>query len=200
MAISQFKRIYLRRVDFRKLNLSFRSDPNELNSPSQRKFLDSRRKSVIDDNSVGVKGSPHNAGIELAPPFLHRSDQIHNGQPFVVFELLQHFADGQILLVNVTDFDELRELAAREQEIVSLPNLLFLPDRHLRHLQFVLLLILISILLFLFRLLPFDLPIWLLLLLSILIILNLNILLIIFILVHSPRQSVQCLCNFMLYF
>lgn len=107
VAICQFQGVNLRGVDFGELYLCLRSNAYKLDSPPEGKLLDARGKPIIYNDSISIEGSPDNASIEFASALLHGPDEVDHGQSLVILEFLQHVPDGQILLVNVTDFDEL---------------------------------------------------------------------------------------------
>jgi hypothetical protein len=139
VSIGEFSAIDLRGVDFGELDLSLGCDSHQFDSPPEGELLQPGCEAIVDDDCVGVEGGPCDPCVELAPALLHGADDVDDRSHLAVLELVQHLPDGQVLLVGVGHLDQLGQLAAREQEVVGLPQLLLAPRHaHQRVLQLLL--------------------------------------------------------------
>lgn len=122
--VGQLSAVNLRRVDLGELDFSLRRNSDQLDSPPECELLKTRGEAVVNDDRIGVEGRSCNASVELASALLHRADDVDDGSHFGVFELVEHLPHRQVLLVDVAHLDQLGQLAAWEQEVVRLPEVL----------------------------------------------------------------------------
>lgn len=126
--VGQFGAVHLRRIDLGELDLCLWRDSHQLDSSPEGELLEPRGEAVVDDDRVRVEGRPRDARVELAPALLHRPDYVDHRRHLGVLELVQHLPHRQALPVDVAHLYQLGQLAAREQEVVRLPEIL-LGDR-----------------------------------------------------------------------